>query len=600
MCGIVGYKGKKNVKDILISGLETLEYRGYDSSGVAIHDGEKVNIVKSIGKIVNLKEKLKEHKFKKQICGIAHTRWATHGKVTEENSHPHKVGRVTLVHNGIIENYKDIEEELKNKYEFKTETDTEKIAALIDSYYDGDNEIEAIEKTFDMLKGSYALAVIFDGKENIYGVKKDAPLLLGIGEDEYFLSSDISAILEHTKEHIVLEDNEIVEISEDYKIYYEGILLNKDIQTATWNIEEAQKNGYDHFMLKEIEEQEELSKKLYAKYIEEDNFSDSVVDLTKYKKVDLVGCGSAYHASLIAKYFADKYISTSKLNVNCYVASEYRYQNHYYDEPTLVILFSQSGETADTLACLRMCNENNVDTLAVVNVISSTIARESKYVMPMLAGPEICVATTKGYFAQSYICSLIMLKYIYKTKGIDKKELLRIFEEFRKLEKNISKVIKDETYKEIAKSIYKDEDIYYIGRGIDLYSCYEASLKLKEISYIHSECFASGELKHGPIALISDQTPVISILTELKVADKAMSNIIESSSRGAKTIVIKKDEIQIEESQINYVINVPTTSEYIENLLIIVACQLLAYEVAKLRGCDIDKPRNLAKSVTVE
>ena len=263
-------------------------------------------------------------------------------------------------------------------------------------------------------------------------------------------------------------------------------------------------------------------------------------------------------------------------------------------------MFSQSGETADTLACLRMCNENNVDTLAVVNVISSTIARESKYVMPMLAGPEICVATTKGYFAQSYICGLIMLKYIYKTKGIDKKELLRIFEEFRKLEKNISKVIKDETYKEIAKSIYKDEDIYYIGRGIDLYSCYEASLKLKEISYIHSECFASGELKHGPIALISDQTPVISILTELKVADKAMSNIIESSSRGAKTIVIKKDEIQIEESQINYVINVPTTSEYIENLLIMVACQLLAYEVAKLRGCDIDKPRNLAKSVTVE
>lgn len=601
MCGIIGYRGKRNVKNVLVNGLETLEYRGYDSAGIAVLENKKIRVIKSVGKIEDLRNKLKKYELDKSICGIAHTRWATHGKVCEENSHPHKVGKVCLVHNGIVENYKEIESKLKDKYEFKSETDTERVAALLDSYYDGTNEIEAIDKTIKELTGSYALAIMFDDNDKIYGVKKDAPLVLGVGDKEFFISSDISAILPYTPEHIILEDNEIVEISSNkFDIYYNGVIIYKKIDIATWNIEEAQKGGYEHFMLKEIEEQEEVAKKLYAKYIEDDDFSDLVVDLSKYKRIDFVACGSAYHASLVAKYFVDKYCTTRDFYANCYVASEYRYSNHYFDSDVLVVLLSQSGETADTLACLRMCKEENVDTLAIVNVVSSTIAREAKYVMPMLAGPEICVATTKGYFAQSYICSLLLLKYMYRMRLINKEEKDRILEDFKKLPKLIKKVIEIPSYKEIAKSIYKNNDIYYIGRGIDIYSCYEASLKLKEISYIHSECFAAGELKHGPIALISKNTPVVALLSEFSVREKTISNIIEAKSRGAKVIVIRKESINLELSIFNYEIVVPLISEYVQNLLIMVACQLLAYEVAKFRKCDIDKPRNLAKSVTVE
>ena len=512
MCGIIGYRGKRNVKDVLVSGLETLEYRGYDSAGIAVYENKKIRVIKSVGKIEDLKNKLKRFDLDKATCGIAHTRWATHGKVCEENSHPHKIGSVCLVHNGIIENYKEIEEKLKDKYAFKSETDTERVAALIDSYYDGDNELEAISKAIIEVKGSYALAVMFDRNEKIYGVKKDAPLVLGIGDKEFLISSDISAILPYTPEHIILEDNEIVEISENkFDIYYNGIIIYKKIETATWNIEEAQKGGYEHFMLKEIEDQEEVSKKLFAKYVEDGDFSDLIIDLSKYKRVDFVACGSAYHASLTAKYFLDKYCTNRDFYCNSYVASEYRYSNHYFDSDVLVVLLSQSGETADTLACLRMCKEEGVDTLAIVNVVSSTIAREAKYVMPMLAGPEICVATTKGFFSQSYLCSLLVLKYMYRMRLINKEEKDRILEDFNKLPKLIKKVIEIPSYKEIAKSIYKNNDIYYIGRGIDIYSCYEASLKLKEISYIHSECFAAGELKHGPIALLSKNTPLFNI-----------------------------------------------------------------------------------------
>ena len=600
MCGIVGYKGKRNVKNVLLNGLETLEYRGYDSSGIAVLDNDKIRITKSVGKIEDLKKKLKLLDYDKATCGIAHTRWATHGKVSEENSHPHKVGRVALVHNGIIENYKEIESNLKNKYKFKSETDSERVAALIDSFYDGNNEIEAIEKAIDILQGSFALAIMFDGKNKLYGVKKDAPLVLGIGENEFFLASDISAILAYTKEHIILDDNDIVEIDKKFNIYYKGVIIYKKISLATWNIEEAQKNGYEHFMLKEINEEEEVAKKLYAKYIVDDTFSDSIIDLSKYKRIDFVACGSAYNASLIGKYFIDKYCTDRDFYASCYVASEYRYTNHYFDPQVLVVLLSQSGETADTLACLRMCNEEGIDTLAIVNVVSSTIARGSKYVMPMLAGPEICVATTKGFFSQSYLCVLLVLKYMYKNRVIDKDERDRIFEEFRRLPKNIKNTIENPNYKAVAKALYKCEDVYFIGRGVDIYSCYEASLKLKEISYIHSECFSAGELKHGPIALLSKDTPVIALLTEFSVREKTISNMIEAKTRGAKIIAIHKESINLEKDSYDYEIVIPLTSEFIQNLVLMVACQLLSYEVAKLRKCDIDKPRNLAKSVTVE
>src|SRR5574344_1840563 len=524
MCGIVGYKGKRNVKNVLLNGLETLEYRGYDSSGIAVLDNDKIRITKSVGKIEDLKKKLKLLNYNKTTYDIAHTKYATHGKVSEENSHPHKVGRVALVHNGIIENHKEIESNLKNKYKFKSETDSERVAALIDSFYDGNNEIEAIEKAIDILQGSFALAIMFDGKNKLYGVKKDVPLVLGIGENEFFLASDISAILAYTKEHIILDDNEIVQIDKNFNIYYKGVIIYKKISLATWNIEEAQKNGYEHFMLKEINEEEEVAKKLYAKYIIDDTFSDSIIDLSKYKRIDFVACGSAYNASLIGKYFIDKYCTDRDFYASCYVASEYRYTNHYFDPQVLVVLLSQSGETADTLACLRMCNEEGIDTLAIVNVPTSTIAREAKYIMPMLAGPEICVATTKGFFSQSYLCVLLVLKYMYKNRVIDKDERDRIFEEFRRLPKNIKNTIENPNYKAVAKALYKCEDVYFIGRGVDIYSCYEASLKLKEISYIHSECFSAGELKHGPIALLSKDTPVVALLTEFSVSEKTISN----------------------------------------------------------------------------
>ena len=425
-------------------------------------------------------------------------------------------------------------------------------------------------------------------------------MVLGIGSKEHFIASDISAIIDYTNKYIYLDDNEIVEADKDFNIYYDGVIIKKKIETASWDRETANKNGYDHYMLKEINEQEELAKKLYSKYIPNDKFSDLVIDLTKYKRIDFVACGSAYNASLVAKYFADKYCSSKDFYVNCYVASEYRYTNHYFDKDVLVVLISQSGETADTLAVLRMCNSKCIDTLAIVNVVSSTIAREAKYVMPMLAGPEICVATTKGYFAQSYLYSLLMLKYMYSKRIIKKDEVLRIFEEFKKLPQLIKKVIENPNYKIIAKAIYKSNDIYYIGRGIDIYSCYEASLKLKEISYIHSECFAAGELKHGPIALLSKNTPVIALMTEFSVYEKTLSNVLEAKSRKAKIIIIRKESINIEKNVADYEIVIPLTSEYVQNLLLMVSCQLLSYEVAKLRKCDIDKPRNLAKSVTVE
>ena len=598
MCGIIGYKGKKNAKDVLISCLEMLEYRGYDSSGIAVLKNDKVRIVKTVGRIEKLTEKRLRFDLDDSHCGIGHTRWATHGKVTEENAHPHKVGKVTLVHNGVIENYKEIQEKLK-KYEFKSETDSEVICALIDSYYKGNNELEAIQKATSELKGSYALAIIFDGKEKIYGIKKDTPLILGIGTKEFILSSDICALLPYTNEYIVLEDDEIVEIDDKFNIYYDGIIIYKKIEISDYDVVSAMKNGYDHFMLKEINEQVDVSKKLYSKYITNDTINDLIPDLSKYKRIDFVGCGSAYNASLIAKYFIDKYCTNGEFYCNCYAASEYRYANHFFDKNVLAIFVSQSGETADTLACLRMCNEEGIDTLLIVNVISSTMARESKYILPMLAGPEICVATTKGYFSQSYICSLLCLKLMYRRKIIDKNELDRILEELRKLPQNIEKAIKED-YVSVAKSIYKNEDIYYIGRGIDIYSCYEGSLKLKEISYIHSECFASGELKHGPIALLSKNTPVIALLSEFSVHEKVISNIYEAKSRGAKIITIRKESINIDKNLSDHDIVIPLTSEFIQNLLVMVACQLLSYEVAKLRKCDIDKPRNLSKSVTVE
>lgn len=603
MCGIVGYKGARNVKEVLIKGLRALEYRGYDSSGVALLDDGEIKIVKSVGKIDELEKKLNKENINKPIMGIAHTRWATHGKVNEKNSHPHKLGRVVLVHNGIIENYKEIEKKLiEAGYKFETDTDTEMIAGLIDLYYNGKNEIEAIQKAVKELRGSFAILVMFSGdSNNIYGIKNAAPLILGVGENENFLASDISAILSYTRKFIILDDNEIVKLNENkYEIYHNDKIINKNIEEATWSIMDAEKQGYEHFMLKEINEQTELANKLYAKYTPDNKITDDIIDITKYKEIDIVACGSAYYAGLIGKSLIDKYLYDTHIKCDTTVASEYRYKPHVFDKNKLVIVISQSGETADTLASLRLANKNNVDTLAIVNVTSSTIAREAKYIIPMLAGPEISVATTKGYFSQSYIMSLLILKAMHKLKKLNETEITNILKETKDLNKLVSKVIENQSYKEIAKSIYEENDMYYIGRGIDSEICEEASLKLKEISYIHSECFKAGELKHGPIALLTKDTPVICILTEDDLVEKTLSNLTEASSRGAKTILITKNSINTSNIVANYIITVPTTTPFMQNLLIIVVCQLLAYEIARLRGCEIDKPKNLAKSVTVE
>lgn len=604
MCGIVGYVGNKNVIDVLINGLEALEYRGYDSSGIALLSGEDYKVIKSVGKILNLKEAIKDKKFDKINMGIAHTRWATHGEVNEINCHPHTVNNVTLVHNGIIENYKELKTMLERKgYVFKSNTDTEVACALIDSFYEND-PIEAIEKAIKEIRGSYAFLLMFKkDKENLYAVRKDSPLIVGIGKNENFVASSISALLKYTKKHFFLNENEIVKVNKKETLtYFEGNLIEKEIEYAEWNVEEAEKQGFDHYMIKEINDQIELLDKINSKYLNDLEFSDDVVDLSKYNRIDIVACGSAYYAGLVGKHLMEQHAACKdgKLFISSDVASEYRYKKRYYDNKTIVIVISQSGETADTLASLRMANKEGVDTLAIVNVPSSTIAREAKYVMPMLAGPEICVATTKGYFSQVQILSLLALKLSEAKKGITSQERKKIIKELRGLKDKLTSVINNKKYITIANKIFDRDDIYFIGRGLDANIIIEASLKLKEISYIHSEAFQSGELKHGPIALIDKKTPLFALVTDKSLKEKSVSNIVEAKTRGAYVTIITTNKIKIDKNAYNNIIAIPSVHDFNQALIAIIPFQLLAYYIAKARGCDIDKPRNLAKSVTVE
>lgn len=598
MCGIVGYVGDKNVTDVLIQGLKSLEYRGYDSAGIAVRNDEKFKIIKSVGKIVNLEEKVKSNDI--YHIGIGHTRWATHGAVNEVNSHPHSMNNVTLVHNGIIENFRELKKELELiGYNFKTGTDSEVIAALIDSY--SGSKYDALVYAQMKLKGSYALVIMFEDEKNtLYAMRKDSPLIVGIGENEKFVASDISVILPYTKKYIDIEEGEVVKItSTEVLVYDEDGLVTKEVKTAIWSIEDAQKGGYEHFMLKEMNEQKELCTKLYNKFIENNDYSSDIPDISVYDKVDIVACGSAFYAANVGKYLIDTYVCDGSIQVNVDVASEYRYKKHFYTDKSLVIVVSQSGETADTLACLRMANDLKVDTLAIVNVPSSTIAKESKMVMPMLAGPEIAVATTKGYFTQVLELSLIVQK-LGVIKGTisenQKHKLIKIFENL----KNNLEILFDKDYSKIAKSLYLKEHIYFIGRGLDYIVGLEASLKLKEISYIHSDVYQAGELKHGPIALIDTNTPVISIITNNDIKEKTLSNAIEAKSRGAELYLLATNDMDFEKNDFKAIIDVPKVSEFYQPLVNIIPFQFIAYEVAKMKGCDVDKPKNLAKSVTVE
>ena len=588
MCGIASYAGDKNVIKTIMTGLKSLEYRGYDSSGIAYMKNGKINIIKKEGPIKNL-DKILDYDDEANI-GISHTRWATHGGATDINAHPHRQGRITLVHNGIIENYNELREELIEKgYVFNTETDTEVAAGIIDDLYNEEGDmLKALNKATYVLKGSYAFNIINDDyPDTIFGIRKDSPLIVGTSNEGNILASDIPAIIHVTNKYIILNNYDIVVLTKDNIKYYDRDLneIYKDIKIFNGDSEEISKNGYDHYMLKEINEEGEVVKRILSLYTKDNKVGD-IFNIKKYKSIDIVACGSAAFAGYIGKYYIEKY---ANIRTNVHYASEYRYQKNFFDKDTLVILISQSGETADTLAAMKLANEHDIDTLSIVNRRDSSIARESKYVIYTPAGIEIAVATTKAYLAQVIILILLAIKNSsMEEEGI---------RELKLLPNIITKYINDFNYKGIAKLVSDKKNIFYLGRGIDYYLALEGSLKLKEISYIHSEAFPAGELKHGSISLIDENFGVIAIVLDKSISDKTISNLKEVSSRGAEVIAITnidKDDFS------THKILLDNHSEFLTPLTAIIPMQLLAYNTALIKGYDIDKPRNLAKSVTVE
>ncbi len=587
MCGIVGYLGNRKAIPIIMEGLKSLEYRGYDSSGIAYFKDHKIEVIKKEGKIQNLDALLNYDED--TFMGIAHTRWATHGKANDLNAHPHTYGKITLVHNGIIENYEDLKKALfaKGKH-FESETDTIVVACLLDELYEETRDmLKAISLLMQKIQGSYALAILCkDETDTLYAVRKDSPLIVGVGENETILASDIPAILGVTKNYYLLNDKEIVQVKKNKVTIYDEHLneVLKETKTYQGDLEVSSKKGYEHFMLKEIHEEPEVLQNLLLKYTKEDKIRE-VFDITPYKNIEIVACGSAYHAGLIGKYYLETY-ANKKTTVT--YASEYRYQKHFFDKENLVILISQSGETADTLAALKLAKENGIDTLSIVNVRDSSIARSSKYVFYTDAGIEVAVATTKAYFAQVIALILLALNTV--------EDRASYLASLRKLPSFITKYIDSFDYESYAKRLATCEHIFYLGRGIDYALAMEGSLKLKEISYIHSEAYPSGELKHGTISLIDENTGVIAVVMNEELKEKSISNIKEVLARGAKVLAITP----IDEDFASSKILLTKEDAFLNPLLAIVPMQMLAYHVAKIKGCDIDKPRNLAKSVTVE
>lgn len=581
MCGIIGYVGEKRFSiDVIIDGLKHLEYRGYDSAGIAYVKDNNVVIEREVGRISNLENVLKKDT---SHIGIGHTRWATHGKPTKENAHPHKVGNITLVHNGIIDNFMELKSTLMSEgYTFKSDTDTEVAAAYIDSLYKENNDmIKSLSICVNKFLGSYAFGIINELETDVlYALRKDSPLIIGVGENENFIASDVPSILKYTNKYIDIENDEIVKITKDEVTVYDKNcnIINKEISVFEGDANLVEKNGYETYMLKEIHEEAEVIKKTSESSID--------FDITKYDEIDIVACGSAYHAGLVGKYMIEKLCN---IKVNVCIASEYQYDKHFYKGKTLVIAISQSGETADTKKCVNIANDMGVDTLGIVNVKGSSIARICKHVIYTLAGPEIAVATTKAYLAQ--ITTLILLAVKNSKEKINAEDL-------QKLPYYIETLI-NKDYTSLANMLYTKDDIYFIGRGIDYALCMEGSLKLKEISYIHSEAYAAGELKHGTISLISEGTPVIVVATSDELYLKTISNAKEVKARGAYVILVTDKEV-INEGVYDELISIPKVTEELRPILTIIPLQLISYEVAKLRDNDIDKPKNLAKSVTVE
>ena len=586
MCGIVGYVGKEKALPIILDGLKFLEYRGYDSAGVAYFKDGNIKITKEVGKIANL-EKIIDYNDESTI-GIGHTRWATHGKPSVVNSHPHQSGHFTIVHNGIIENYLELKNKLiKEGVEFKSETDTEIVAALLNYNYHGD-VLECIKETLKELKGSYALGILCDEDENtLYTARLGSPLIIAHNDSGNFIASDVPAILKYTNKYYLLDDYEIASLTKDKITIFDKDLkvLEKEEKVFEGSPEAAMLNGYEHYMLKEINEQPKVFRDTLNYYVDGYEFKNTMPEFKKYDSIHIVGCGSAYHVGLVGKRLIESY---AKIPVKVEVASEYRYDNVFYTPNTLVILISQSGETADTLSSLRKAKEEGIDTLAIVNVVGSSIAREADETLYIKAGPEISVATTKAYSAQALLISLLAIKLSGNY------ELLK---ELDGTDKLIEETLKTDV-KEVSNYIAKRNDSFFIGRLTDYALCMEGALKLKEISYINCVAFAAGELKHGTISLISEGTPVISICTDSSIIEKTISNIKEVKARDAYVLFITNEDIDGDFYDKKIVI--PKVSPLVESLITIVVLQLISYEVAKVRGCEIDKPRNLAKSVTVE
>lgn len=606
MCGIVGYVGDRDCADVLVDALSKLEYRGYDSAGIAVVEKGVIKVEKCKGRLANLVDKMAVDGKPQGHCGIGHTRWATHGEPSDINSHPHGNKRVSIVHNGIIENYKQIKDFLVEEgYSFVSETDTETVAKLLDYYY-VDDPVDTIIKVLSEIKGSYALGIMFrDYPDTVFAVRKESPLIVGVGENENFLASDVPAIIKYTRNYYLLETNEIAVVKKDsvqiYDMHKEPV--HKEINTADWDVDAAEKGGYEHFMLKEIHEQPAAVRDTVSPRIINGmpDLSQDGVDMHKlkdYHQIFIVACGTAMHAGMVGKYVIEK---LARKPVVVDIASEFRYRDPIITKDDLMIVISQSGETADTMAVLRLAKEVGAATLAVVNVVGSSIAREADMVIYTHAGPEISVASTKAYMVQISVMYLLAFELAYANGTIDKERCMELTAQLGQMPDIIRETLElKDTCSFVASKLVNAESLLYIGRGLDYALSMEGSLKLKEISYIHSESYAAGELKHGTISLITEGMPVIAVATQKKLIEKTVSNIREVKARGAMVILICDNSIEVGEGVADYIIRLPQTDEQLMPMAAAAPLQLIAYYTSVLKGNDVDKPRNLAKSVTVE
>ena len=606
MCGIVGYAGKRSAQDVLLDGLEKLEYRGYDSAGVALAQEGGIRVVKSKGRLDALRQKLAVQALAESSCGIGHTRWATHGEPSDVNSHPHSTPRVSIVHNGIIENYGALKERLAARgYTFESETDTEVLVKLIDSCYHGE-PLQALHEALGMVRGSYALAVLFkDFPDTIFAVKKESPLIVGWGEGENFVASDIPALLKYTRDYSVLEEGDLAVVTaQDIRFYNAfGEPVERQRLTADWDQEAAEKGGYPHFMLKEINEQPAAITATVSPRVEDGMPDLRIPELTDERlrsigMVHLVACGTAMHAGMVGKAAIE---TLARVPAEVDIASEFRYRDPILNKDDLVIIISQSGETSDTLAALKLAKSRGVPVLAIVNVVGSSIARAADYILYTYAGPEIAVASTKAYMVQMCVLYLFALRLAYARGKLEEAETKRLTAELLRAGEVIKPRLDDcEQIKYLASRFVNTQSCFFIGRGFDYALSLEGSLKLKEISYVHSDAYAAGELKHGTISLITDGVPVIALATQKQVYEKTISNAKETKSRGARVILFTTKDAVVPEGVADYIVRMDEYEDLLMPLQLIVPLQLFAYYMAVLRGCDVDKPRNLAKSVTVE